>query len=111
MNVQVYRKATHTDQYQRFNTHHQLNHKLGVICTFYDQCDNIVTEEVDAVAEITHVDKALERCWYPTWSFRRVRDSMDKKKHDCEARKKKEEDDRDTQTTVTIPCVKGFWKP
>ena len=46
--VQVYRKATHTDQYLNFSSHHLLNHKLGVICTLYDCCDNIVTEEADA---------------------------------------------------------------
>ena len=63
--VQVYRKVTHTDQYVSFRSHHQLNHKLGVIRTLYDRYDNIVTEEADAEAEITHVDKALGWCGYP----------------------------------------------
>ena len=49
--VQVYRKATHTDQYLNFSSHHPLNHKLCVIRTLYDRCDNIVTEEVDAIKE------------------------------------------------------------
>ena len=106
--VQVYRKATHIDHYLSFRSHHSLNHKLGVIHTLYDWCDNIVTEEVDAAEEIIHVDKALERCGYPKWSFRRVRESIDKKKQERGARKKKkEEGDRDTKTTVTIPYVKG----
>ena len=30
-------------------------------------------------AEIIHVVKALERCVYPKWSFRSVRESIDKK--------------------------------
>ena len=102
MKVQVYRKATHTDQYLSFRSHHPLNHKLGVICTLYDWCDNIVTEEADAAAEIIHVDKALGRYGCP-----RVRESMNKKKQEGARKKKKEEGDCDTKTTVTIPYVKG----
>ena len=65
-------------------------------------------EEADTAVEIIHVDKALGRCGYPKWSFRRVRESMDKKKQEGRAsKKKKEEDDRDTKTAVTIPYVKG----
>ena len=60
------------------------------------------------MAEIIHVDKALKRCRYPNWFFRRVRESMDKKKQEGYARKiKKEEGDKDTKPTVTIPYVKG----
>ena len=52
MKVQVYQKAAHTDQYLNFSSHHSLNHKLGVIRTLYDRCDNIVTEEADALKEL-----------------------------------------------------------
>ena len=70
---QVYRKVTHMDQYLScFRSHHLFNHKLGVICTLYDQCDNIVTVEADATAEIIHVDKALDGWVYFKWPFRKV---------------------------------------
>ena len=81
-------KKPHTDQNLGFCSHHLLNHKLGVICTLYDWCNNIITEEADAVTEITHVEKALKRCGYPKWSFQRVMESMDKKKQEGSARKK-----------------------
>ena len=64
--VQVYQKATHRDQYLHFSSHHPLKHKLGVICTLYDRCDNIVTEKADAA-----------RDGYLNWSFKRVREQMD----------------------------------
>ena len=60
-------------------------------------------------AEITHVEKALKRCGYPKWPFWRVGESMDKKKQeDCARKKKKEKGDRDTKTTVAIPYIKGI---
>ena len=65
MKVQVYRKKTHTDQYLNFKSHHPLQHKLAVVRTLYDWCDNIVTEPQDIVKEKEHVNTALKTCGYP----------------------------------------------
>ena len=62
--VQVYQKATHTDQYLNFSFHYLLNDKLGVIHTLYDHYNNIVREEADAEKEINHVNRALGACCY-----------------------------------------------
>ena len=43
----VYRKATHTDQYVSFQSHHPLQHKLAVIRTSLERSDSIVTKEED----------------------------------------------------------------
>ena len=71
MKVEVYRKKTHTDQYLNFESHHPLQHKLGVVRTLYDRCDNIVTQPTDAVKETGHVNKALGACGYPDLLSRR----------------------------------------
>jgi len=102
----VYRKATHTDQYLSFNSHHPLEHKLGVIRTLYERNDNIVTEEIDRKKEEEHVDKALSVCGYPKWTFKEVRKRLNNKK-DKTSEKKKEDHDNKVGARVTIPYVKG----
>ena len=72
MKVQVYCKKTHSDQYLNFGSHHALQHKLGIIRTLYDRCDNIVTDPMDAKAELEHVNQALGKCEYPSWTFKKV---------------------------------------
>ena len=47
----VYRKATHTDQYLSFQSHHPLRHKLAVIRTLLERSDSIVREEEDRKQE------------------------------------------------------------
>ena len=63
----VYRKATHTDQYLHFNSHHPLHQNLGIVRTLMDRSENIVTTEEfeDKKEEIEHVEKALGACGYP----------------------------------------------
>ena len=75
----VYRKATHTDQYLNFASHHPLNHKLGVVRTLLDRMDRIVTEDIDKQKEEATIKKALDKCGYPSWSFDQVKKKMQNK--------------------------------
>ena len=78
----------------------------------YDRCDNIVTEVADLAAEIIPVDKVLGRCGHPKWLFKRVRDSIDRKKQEGGAKKKKkEESDRERSPQWPFPMPKEFQKP
>ena len=43
LTIDVYRKPTHTDQYLRFESHHPLKHKLGVIKTLQHRAKEIPT--------------------------------------------------------------------
>ncbi|XP_072025152.1 uncharacterized protein [Amphiura filiformis] len=56
----VYRKATHTDQYLHFQSHHPLQHKLSVIRTLMDRKDKVVTEEKDRELEERSLGKDKE---------------------------------------------------
>ena len=69
----VYRKATHTDQYLNFDSHHPLQHKLGVVRTLLDRMDKIVSEDEDKLQEEVTIKKALSMCGYPKWTFDKVK--------------------------------------
>ncbi len=68
----VYRKATHTDQYLSFQSHHPLQHKLGVIRTLYHQADTVISDQLDIVKEKEHLQDALKICGYDEWTFKIV---------------------------------------
>ena len=98
--VKVYRKATHTDQYLQWDSHHHISQKLGIITTFRHRIKTIVTEEKDREEEENHVARALRRCGHPKWSLNKKRRKREPKKTD-----NSEEEER--ASTITIPYVKG----
>ncbi len=51
LKFKVYRKQTHTDQYLAFDSHHPLQHKLGVVHTLHHRVDTIVSEDDDKEEE------------------------------------------------------------
>ena len=67
--VAIYRKATHTDQYLDFHSHHPLEHKLSVIRTLMNRADTTVTEPGDLAEEHNHIKQALRICGYKDWTF------------------------------------------
>ena len=56
------RKATHTDQYLFFDSHHPLIHKLGVIRTPFHRADNIPSTEEAKQEEQSHL-KSAQGVW------------------------------------------------
>lgn len=59
--VNVYCKLAHTGQYLRFDSHHLLEHKLGVI--------TVLKDPVAGEAELHHIKKSLSKCGYPRVTF------------------------------------------
>ena len=76
----VYRKATQTDQYLSFQSHHLLQHKLAVIRTLLERSDSFVTEEEDRKQEEEHIRTALHTCSYPDWAIKKVKEQINRKK-------------------------------
>ncbi|CAH1277267.1 Hypp9532 [Branchiostoma lanceolatum] len=103
----VYRKTTHTDQYLNFQSHHPLHQKLGVIRTLLDRCNAVVTEEQDKQLETQHVKRALSRCGYPQWTFKKVEQQRSRPKQKGKSKKQEEK----ARAMVVIPYIKGVTEP
>ena len=69
--ITIYRKKTHTDQYLDFTSNHHIQQKLGIVATFQNRIDTLITKEEDKADEEKHVKKALKICGYPEWAFHR----------------------------------------
>jgi len=72
LDITIYRKPTHTDQYLNFHSSHPLEHKLGVISTLFHRADSIITNPEDRKREKEHITQALRKCGYPEWAVSRA---------------------------------------
>ncbi|XP_040922260.1 uncharacterized protein LOC121200823, partial [Toxotes jaculatrix] len=99
--IGVYRKPTHTDQYLLFDSHHPLEHKLGVIRTLEHRADNIPTSTRAQAEEHKHIKGALKTCGYPSWSFgKTTRSRKNTNREDVENME-------DKHKNIVIPYVSG----
>ena len=106
----VYRKATHTDQYLNFASHHPLHHKQGVVRTLIDRADAIISDPDDRKEEYKHVCKALQVCGYP----KRVIEGVIRRRNIRQSRPTKPKKNATSPQAqyrkhmVVIPYVKGL---
>ena len=80
VNLQIYRKPTHTDQYLNFNSHHPNEYKLNVVRTLFDRSQSLISDSTDRHVEDLHIENALLDCGYPDWTFQKVKKQMKTKK-------------------------------
>ena len=103
----IYRKATHTDQYLNFSSHHPIHHKLGVVRTLLDRSNTVITDPKDRELEEEKIKVALKRCGYPDWTFKQVKQKMDNKQDKKQSTKM--ENKEKAKGLVIIPYV-CMWK-
>ena len=65
VNLQIYRKPTHTDQYLNFSSHHPIEHKLILVRTLFDRSQSLVLDSTDRHVEDVHIESALRDRGYP----------------------------------------------
>ena len=76
VNLQIYRKLTHTDQYLNFKSRHPIEHKLSVVKTLFDRSPSLISDSTDIHAEDLHIEKTLRDCGYPDWTIQKVKKQM-----------------------------------
>ncbi|KAI8486248.1 hypothetical protein Bbelb_359640 [Branchiostoma belcheri] len=72
LQIRIYRKPTHTDQYLNFDSNHPLDHKLGVIRTLFHRANTIVSDPQDLETEKSHLTQALKTCGFPQWAINKA---------------------------------------
>ncbi|XP_071344169.1 uncharacterized protein [Trachinotus anak] len=102
LHIGVYRKPTHTDQYLLFDSHHPLEHKLGVIRTLQHRADNVPTSSQAQRVEHKHLRGAFTSCGYPNWTFVKTASASRKK-----SSKMVEKEKPNKRNNIIIPYVSG----
>ena len=105
LQVSVYRKPTHTDQYLAFDSYHPLEHKLSVVRMLFHRAETVVITPEDKDSELKHVKTALKCCGYhEEWSFKRACVKKNKSTPD----KQNSTSNTKSKINVVIPFVQGL---
>ena len=97
--VSVYRKATHTDCYLDFKSHHHPQHKHSVVRTLLDRAKNIpYSTEEETSWETKRVVEALTANNYPANFIH----------NGHQPKRQQEVNDTDPRGMVILPYAKGF---
>ena len=72
MKTEVFRKATHTDKYLHFESHHSAQHKASVPQTLFTRASRYTTTTEDEERETGNIERALEKNNYPKRMVRRI---------------------------------------
>ena len=103
----VYRKPTHTDLYLNFMSEHPLHQKMGVIRTFFDRMNSVVTEEEDRLIEEERVRAAVRICGYLEWAMNKVKDQMAKKRQAMDKKSNPEPSEAESKGMLVIFYING----
>ena len=108
IDIAIYRKPTHTDQYLHFDSHHPISHKLSVIRTLTHRAEVAVTNPQEKEKEIHHIKSALNNCGYRQWAFDLAK-SQNKTDHSPQAAASTDSTPvRRNKAFITIPFVEGL---
>ena len=104
--ITVYRKPTHTNQYLLFDSHHPLDHKLGVVRTLFHRANTVVTSPEDRETEHDYLKNALQKCGYSDWTFQKALKPKSLSQKESEPRTSA----NGKNVNVTLPYVAGTYE-
>ena len=104
VSTSVYRKATHTDRYLDFESHHPLSHKKSVISTLHSRAETHSSSQPLKALEAEHISCALGVNGYPS-SF--VRQQISCRGKVSRGSRALSSDQPKWKSTTVIPYVRG----
>ena len=95
----VYRKATHTDKYLDFSSHHPLMHKMAVVRTLFSRANTLSSSTAHVRKECQQIHDALKHNHYPASFIKRTsrrRPTETSCEEECH------------EKTIVLPYVRGL---
>ena len=109
LNSTVFRKATHTDLYLQWDSHHTLPSKYSVVGTLLHRANTICSEPQLLKQEEDHLYKALCTCKYPAWALNRIKMKIrNPNTRRNNNQKKKPGTDTNQKPYITAPYQRGL---
>ena len=111
LNINVYRKPTHTDQYLHWDSKHAITSKYSVIGTLYHRARTVCSNPNQLQNEEKHLFKSLNKCKHPNWALNRVRlksQTSAPKKSNQNSKKSAQNNNRGPKTHIVVPCHQGL---
>ena len=106
LDVSVYRKPTHTDQYLHFESQHPTHMKGGVVRCFHDTARGIISMQDNHQKEVDHLARVLKQNAYPANFIRNVSAPPTQETADTSSRDEEQEEEK--APLVVIPNVAGI---
>ena len=106
LDVSIYRKPMHTDQYLHFESHHPTHMKRGVVRCHHNRAREIISTQDNPQKEVDHLARVLKQNGYPAKFIHNAsapptQETTDTNSHD-------EEQEEEKGPLVVIPYVAGM---
>ena len=99
ISTSVHHKATHSNQYLSFRSHHPTAHKVAVVRTLMTRAENLSSSGVEQTEEEKRVTDALRGNDYPSGFIQ---------KHTITSRRREGVEIERSKTTLTLPYIRGL---
>ena len=112
MKTEVFRKATHTDKYLHYESHHSSQHKASVPQTLFTRASRLTTTPEDEERETGKIERALVRNHYPKRMVRRIHRRVKNRERlrmgeGGGSERVGREQEEDKRVYVSIPYIQG----
>ena len=108
LKTSVFRKATHTDLYLQWDSHHTIPSKYSVAGTLYHRASTVCSTPQLLQEEEEHLFKALTRCKYPTWAIKRARMKSQNPNKNKTRRTQTGQNNNKTNLYMVVPYHQGL---